>query len=196
MNIAHRYTLPDCYFACSVSFSSVQPGNSSTEPLPKKPWVKKWPQYTEGTGWRLVEDHRERKSSGGFGPEDEQKATEFFLPEDDWQSQPRTMKKVGPLPDGAALARPEKPLLTAQSEKRVEIDAAYEAALVAALTMPSASPTPMTVAVETSALLAVDPDAVDSIRAALNTRRADLRTQVEAADTLDAVAAIVVSYPV
>lgn len=194
---ANRYTIPDLCYACTVEDGGLLPSNATYDPLPPKPWAHEWPKKKTKTGWEMVPDHRERKTP--YFPEDlEQEGTPYWLPADgdDWQSQPRTMKDVGPLPQGHSLTRPEKPLLAAQDEKRRDIDAAYEAALVAALTMPSAAPTPMTVDMETSALLAVDPDAVGSIRAVLDARRTELRAQVDAATTVDAIATIAVSYPV
>lgn len=171
------------------------PNNSTCKPVPDRPWKYQWPRWT-GTDWELVPDHRER-STPLYPADLAQKATDYWVPAegDDWQSQPRQMKEIGPLPEGAVTVRPEKPLAAVQDEKRREIDAGYEAALVAALTMPIADPTPMTVSVETSALLAVDPDAVDSIKAVLDVRRAELLAAVEAADTAAEAAAIVVIYP-
>lgn len=203
---AHRYTLPDLYYACTVEDGGLLPSNATYDALPPKPWVREWPRKKAGKGWEMIEDHRERKAP--YFPEDvEQEGTPYWMPAegDDWQSQPRMMKDAGPLPECHSLTRPEKPLAVAQDEKRREIDGAYDAALVAALTMPSVSPTPLTVAMETSALLAVDPDGVDSIRAALDTRRVDLRAQVDGvaitqdmdnANAVLAVAAIAVSYPI
>ena len=171
------------------------PNNSTCMAPPSRPWDCQWPRWT-GETWELVPDHRER-SAALYPPELVQKATDYWLPAegDDWQSQPRRMKDIGPLPEGAVTVRPEKPLSVARAEKAREIEAGYEAALVAALTMPIAAPSPMTVSVEISALLAVDPDAVDSIRAVLDVRRAELLAAVEAADTAAEVKSIVVIYP-
>ena len=176
--------------------SGVLPNNSTYKTPPDGPWKCQWPRWT-GTAWELVPDHRER-SAALYSPELVQKATDYWLPAegDDWQSHPRRMKDIGPLPEGAVTVRPEKPLAAVQDEKRREIDAGYEAALVAALTMPIADPTPMTVSVETSALLAVDPDAVDSIKAVLDVRRAELLAAVEAADTAAEVEAVKVNFPI
>ena len=175
--------------------SGVLPNNSTRTAPPVGPWGRRWPRWT-GTDWELVPDHRER-STPLYPADLAQKATDYWVPAegDDWQSQPRRMKDIGPLPEGAVTVRPEKPLAAVQDEKRREIDAGYEAALVAALTMPIAAPSPMTVSVETSALLAVDPDAVDSIKAVLDVRRAELLAAVEAADTGNEVKSIVVIYP-
>lgn len=184
------------YFVDEVEDYGLLPNNATYTAPPDGPWERIWPCWT-GEAWELIEDHRERKPPY-FAEEFTQDATEYWLPADgdDWQSQPRTMKEPGPLPVGAVLVQPEKPLAVAQDEKRREIDAGYEAALIAALTMPLASPTPMTVSMETAALLAVDPDGLDSIKDVLAVRRAELLVLVAEAQTLDAVQAIAVSYPV
>lgn len=191
---AYRYTLPDMNFACEVEDGGLLPGNATYT----KPKILSgfWPRWT-GEAWEQIKDHRERKPPY-FAEEYTQEATEYWLPAegDDWQSQARMMKEAGPLPDGHTLTRPEKPLSAAQTEKRVEIARGYDAALTAAITMPSDNPTPMTVAVETSALLAIDPDAVDSIRTVLDTRRVELLAEVDAARSVATVESIVVNYPV
>ena len=159
-----------------------------------------WPRWPlddlEATDWIQVEDHRKRDVGGLITAETAQEATDYWLADDEWNAPARHMVEIGPLPEGTRRTAPEKPLAVAQDEKRREIAAGYESALVAALTMPSAEPTPMTVAVETSALLAVDPDGVDSIKAALDARRAELLAAVEAALSVTAVETIVVSFPV
>lgn len=45
-----------------------------------------------GTAWELKEDNR---------------GTKYWLPGDNWQTEPREMKEIGPLPEGAMLERPE-----------------------------------------------------------------------------------------
>lgn len=45
-----------------------------------------------GTAWELKEDNRGK---------------EYWLPGDNWQADPRVMKDLGPLPDGATFERPE-----------------------------------------------------------------------------------------
>ena len=88
------------------------------------------------------------------------------------------------------------PLDVAKERALAAVEHGYEAALVAAITMPLLEPSAQTVAVETSALLAVDPDALDSIKAVLDLRRTALVAAVEAAETLDELQALVISYPV
>lgn len=191
---AYRYTLPDMNFACEVEDGGLLPGNATYT----KPEILSgfWPHWA-GEVWEQIKDHRERKPPY-FAEEYTQEATEYWLPAegDDWQSQARTMKEAGHLPQGHTLTRPEKPLSAAQDEKRTEIAHDYDAALTAAITMPSGNPTPMTVAVETSALLAIDPDAVDSIKEVLDARRAELLAEVDAAASVAQVEAITVHYPV
>ena len=195
MTKAYQYTA-DGYYAGEAEDYGLLPNNASYTAPPAQPWNHVWPRWA-GDAWELVEDHRER-AEPYFPAEFAQEATPYWLADegDDWQSPPRTMKDPGPLPVGHSLTRPEKPVSAARNEKLREIDAGYESALVAALTMPDANPTPMTISVETSALLAVDPDAVDSIRVVLDSRRDKLRVAVEAADTVDEVESVVVDYPV
>lgn len=98
--------------------SGVLPNNSTYKTPPDGPWKCQWPRWT-GTAWELVPDHRER-SAALYSPELVQKATDYWLPAegDDWQSHPRRMKDIGPLPEGAVTVRPEKPTELALSEAR------------------------------------------------------------------------------
>lgn len=146
------------------------------------------------TVWEVVEDHRQKKDERGRVIEGS--GTPYWKGTDTWQSAANYFEELGPLPADALLEKPEKPLSVAQTEKRTEIAHGYDAALTAAITMPSDNPSPMSVAVETSALLAIDPDAVDSIKEVLNTRRAELLAEVNAAASVAQVEAITVSYPV
>lgn len=59
-----------------------------------------------GSGWELVEDHRQHLDSKGT----KHGGTPYWLPSegDDWQSQPRYTEELGPLPEGAVTVRPEK----------------------------------------------------------------------------------------
>lgn len=50
-----------------------------------------------GATWEMVADNR---------------GTKYWMPEDAWDSNPREMKDLGPLPAGAVTARPEKPAPT------------------------------------------------------------------------------------
>lgn len=67
-----------------------------------------------GTAWELREDNR---------------GTKYWLPGDTWQTEPREMKDLGPLPDGAMLDRPEKPFSQLKIEKMFELNAAYQKAI-------------------------------------------------------------------
>lgn len=98
--------------------SGVLPNNSTYKTPPDGPWKCQWPRWT-GTDWELVPDHRER-STPLYPADLAQKATDYWVPAegDDWQSQPRQMKEIGPLPDGAVTERPEKPTELALSEAR------------------------------------------------------------------------------
>lgn len=45
------------------------------------------------------------------------KGKEYWLPGDDWQTEPKTMQKYGPLPQGAIFDRPERPADDIRREK-------------------------------------------------------------------------------
>ena len=155
----------------------------------------RWPvEKPDATGWEQVEDHRERVIGGLITEEVAQKATEFWLPEDTYESPARTMKDPGPLPKAALLTRPEKPLNIVQDEKRREIDAAYEAALAGAVAL--ADPSPSTVAIEAGLLAVFDPEGLEYVRDTLAARRSELLAAVDAATTPEDVNAIQVSYAV
>ena len=147
-----------------------------------------------GTAWETVEDHRQHLDSTGT----KQGGTPFGLPAqgDDWQSQPRYTEDLGPLPEGAITVRPEKPLSRLKEEKAHEIKAACDAAIVASLTMPASSPSSAEVSVAAASLAAVDPDGPDTLLALHTSRRDELLAAVDAAETVDAVRAVVVNYDV
>ena len=107
------------------------PGNATYTPPPPHPWTRQWPKWVDGA-WVMEDDHRERSLQ--LFPQDAQEATDFWLPGDTWESQPRKMSKPGPLPDGALLERPEKPAKTldeARAEAVSKVDAATSAAILA-----------------------------------------------------------------
>ena len=70
----------------------------------------------KGTTWAQVEDNR---------------GTKYWLPGDTWQTEPREMKDLGPLPDWALLERPEKSLEEFKADKVSQIDAETSAAILA-----------------------------------------------------------------
>ncbi len=115
---AHRYTLPDRYYAMTIADDGgLLPGNATHEPLPPAPWTGLWPRWT-GDSWELVEDHRERTAAQfDTAQAPEQPATDYWLPGDTWETPARHMKKPGPLPEGALLTRPEKPADVVEAER-------------------------------------------------------------------------------
>lgn len=78
-----------------------------------------------GTAWELKEDNR---------------GTEYWLLGDDWRTEPREVKDLGPLPDGALLERPEKPLEQVKADKLAAIDAETSAAILAGFTCEATPP--------------------------------------------------------
>ena len=196
---AHRYTKPDQFFPGTVSYQAVQPGNSTLDDLPPLPWPKQWPQYVDGKGWVMVDDHRERKPPL-FDAALEQGATDYWLPEDTHATPARQMKEIGPLPTGALTERPAKTdaelLAEAQADKRAEVQAGYDAAVAASLTMPTANPTEQDITIGASAFAAEDAEGLAYIMQTHAARRDALLAAVEAADTAESVQAIEVGYAV
>ena len=196
---AHRYTKPDQFFHGTVNYNVVQPGNSTLDDLPPLPWPGTWPQYVDGKGWVMVDDHRERKEPL-FDVALVQDATEYWLPGDTHNTPPRQMKEIGSLPEGAVTKRPAKTdaelLSEAQTVKRAEVQAGYDAAVAASLTMPTANPTEQDIAIGAAAFAAEDAEGLAYIMQAHAARRDTLLAAVDAAVTVEAVQAIAVSYAV
>ncbi len=196
---AHRYTKPAQFFHGTVKYNSVQPGNSTLDDLPLLPWPGKWPQYVDGAGWTMVDDHRERKEPL-FDAALVQDATDYWLPGDTHDTPARNMKEVGSLPEGAVTERPAKTdaelLAEAQADKRAEVQAGYDAAVAASLTMPTANPTEQDITIGAAAFAAEDAEGLAYIMQAHAARRTELLAAVETAETAGDVLAIVVSYAV
>ena len=76
--------------------------------------VEKHVRVFKNDVWELKEDNR---------------GVKYWLPGDTWQTEPREMKDLGPLPDGALLERPEKPFSQLKIEKLNEINALYQQAI-------------------------------------------------------------------
>lgn len=166
-----------------------------TEPLPAKDgYAVCW----NGTAWEYVEDHRQKCDKGGVPIEGT--GTAYWLPEDTWESEARYMKELGPLPEGAVTVKPEKPLARqlaeAKAAKRTEIQAGYDAALAASLTMPAAAPTVQDVAVGAALFAVEDAEGLAYVQALHAARRDELLAAVDAAQTVEAVQAIDASYAV
>lgn len=199
MPIAYRYTKPDAFFHGAVLYNKVQPGNSTLNAPPPKPWPKQWPQYVDGTGWVMVDDHRERKPPL-FDAALEQDATDYWLPGDTHASPARQMKEPGPLPDGALTERPAQTaaelLDKAQKAKRAEVQAGYDAAVAASLTMPTVNPTEQDITIGAAAFAAEDAEGLAYVMQTHAARRDALLAAVDAADSAEAVQAIEVTYAV
>ena len=147
-----------------------------------------------GSAWEVVEDHRQHMDSKGT----KTGGTPFWQPAmgDDYTSQPRYMETLGPLPEGAVTERPAKPLAVLKAEKEREVKAACDAAIVASLTMPTASPSTTEVAVAAASLAGIDPDGPDTLLALHTARRDELLATVAAAKSPTDLDNVVVSYAV
>ena len=78
-----------------------------------------------------VEKHIRVFKNGAWAQVEDNRGTKYWLPGDTWQTEPREMKGLGPLPDGALLERPEKSLEELKADKVSQIDAETSAAILA-----------------------------------------------------------------
>lgn len=76
-----------------------------------------------------VEKHIRVFKNGAWAQVEDNRGTKYWLPGDTWQTEPREMKGLGPLPEGAMLERPEKPFSQLKIEKLNEINGAYQQAI-------------------------------------------------------------------
>lgn len=76
-----------------------------------------------------VEKHVRVFKSGAWVQVEDNRGVKYWLPGDTWQTEPREMKDLGPLPYGALLERPEKPFSQLKIEKLNEINALYQQAI-------------------------------------------------------------------
>ena len=150
-------------------------------------------QGEHGT-WYYIEDHRQHMDERGT----KQGGTPYWLPADgdDYASPPRYMEALGPLPKGAVTERPAKPLAVLKTDKEREIRSACDAAIVASLTMPTATPSTAEVAVAAASLAGIDPDGPDTLLALHTARRDELLAAVAAAESPADLAGVEVSYAV
>ena len=198
--------------------------HATTTPPPAVPegHAARW----TGTVWEIVEDHRQHTDATGA----QTGGTPYWLPGegDDWQSPPRYMTAIGPLPAGAVTEQPPKPAPTLEEARAAALDAlnAAFAAAEAGGRVPSSAGfvidatersnrdiegliTSMeaTVTPETT-FCAADNSfhtvTLEQLRAmrleviahgqALYARKWELRTAIEAAETVEAVQGIVISF--
>lgn len=107
-----------------------------------------------------------------------------------WQAEKDRREKEA-AEEAAARALPD-----AKSAKQSEIQNGYDAALAASLTMPAASPTAQDVSIGAALLAVDDAEGLAYVQALHAARRDELLAAVEAAETVEAVEAVVVDYDV
>lgn len=95
-------------------------------------------------------------------------------------------------------AQPSPSLSAVQSTKRAEINAGFEGALTASLTMPSRNTPPSAVelAIAIADFKVDDPTGLTDLQAIHSARRTALLAAVDAATTVEAVQSITVTYAV
>lgn len=102
----HTYNPVTGDYVATTAEYSYKPSNSTSTPLPPRPWGGVWPQW-DGEKWLLREDHRSRKAHE-FQVDEVQEATDYWLPGDTYETPARHMVTTGPLPEGALLEKPAK----------------------------------------------------------------------------------------
>lgn len=107
-----------------------------------------------------------------------------------WQAEKARLEKKA-AEEAAARALPD-----AKSAKQSESQNGYDAALAASLTMPAASPTAQDVSIGAALLAVDDAEGLAYVQALHAARRDELLAAVEAAETVEAVQAVVVDYDV
>ena len=145
-----------------------------------------------GDAWEAVEDHRQHMDERGR----KEGGTQYWLPGDTWRSEPRYTEELGPLPDGALLTKPERPLSEYRDDKRREVAAGYTAALTATLTMPAANPSALEVTMGAALFAADDAVGLADVQKILTARRDALFALVDGAASRAELGQIEVSYPV
>ncbi|WP_302540503.1 phage tail protein [Bilophila wadsworthia] len=145
-----------------------------------------------GDAWETVEDHRQHMDERGR----KEGGTQYWLPGDTWRSEPRYTEELGPLPDGALLERPERPLDEYKADKRREVSDAYASALTATLTMPAANPSALEVTMGAALFAADDAVGLADVQKILTARRDALFALVDGAASRAELGQIEVSYPV
>lgn len=97
-------------------------------PAPKAGHALCW----NGRAWEHKEDHRRKRDRGGMPVA--ASGTAFWLPGDTWETPPRYVKELGPLPEGALREAPAKPAAVLAEEALARAKA-ERAEAVAALTV-------------------------------------------------------------
>lgn len=127
-----------------------------------------------GEAWDIVEDHRQHVNEQGV----KEGGTPYWLPGDTAHDAARYMDDLGPLPEGARLTPPPPSLAETASAKRREIVRAHQEAIVATMTMPSASPGQGEIAAQAALFAAEDAEGLADVLDLLAARRAELEAQV------------------
>lgn len=140
--------------------------------------------------WYWIADHRQKKDEQDRVVEGT--GTQYWLPEDTWQSPPRYTNALGPLPENSLPDKPDKPLAVAQEEKRREINSLHERAYAGSVSL--SDPSPTAVSVEAALYAQFDPDSLEWLRNNLEARRAELLELVNSKESVSEVEQISVSY--
>lgn len=123
MAIVYQYNNKHEYLGTCKDYGGPMPHNCTAVAPPPLPWDHVWPVWN-GSSWDMVEDHREHLTTGPDGSIIVQEATVYWRQYDTYQSPPKVVDTIGPIPAGASLTRPVKPFSIKQEEaiRRIDMD--------------------------------------------------------------------------
>lgn len=174
MATAYQYNA-DGYFVGEVEDYGLLPNNAThTQPAFTEGFIPRW----TGAAWEQVVNMKGRSG---------------YL-----NGQPYAITEYGPAPDGWSETPPLPTLADAQTTKRQQINAGFDSALTASLTMPSRNTPPSTVelALAIEDFKTDDPAGWADLRAIHEARRDALLAAVDATTTVEAAQAITINYAV
>ena len=115
MSVVYQFNAEGYYIGQADDFGGAMPHNCcAVAPELQPGFVPLW----NGTDWEQVENHTARAYDG-----QPQTPTDYWLPGDSWDTPARQMTEFGPLPEGALLAAPTKPLDVAKAEAKEQLKA-------------------------------------------------------------------------
>ena len=116
MSLVYQYDCNGYFVGTSDDYGGPLPhGCTLVQPVLQEGFIPRW----AGEKWEQVEDHKGKSGYDG----QPQTPTDYWLPGDTWETPARQMTEFGPLPEGALLAAPTKPLDVAKAEARERLKA-------------------------------------------------------------------------
>lgn len=116
MSLVYQYDCNGYFVGTSDDYGGPLPhGCTLVQPVLQEGFIPRW----AGEKWEQVEDHKGKSGYDG----QTQTPTDYWMPNDTWDTPARHMTEFGPLPEGALLAAPDKPLEVAKAEAKSRLKA-------------------------------------------------------------------------